>query len=92
MVRSILLSAIFVLASACSSINTLEPYDQDVAFYRRAAAPPRTTANSIIFITSSSYTAEGPLSANHGDEFFRECMVGRFQARFPRVALPPALR
>lgn len=67
-----------------------EPYDEDVAYCRRAAQPPTTFAGSAsYFLNSGAMHPNDPeLLTGMQDHTFRACMRARFMERFPGAPYP----
>lgn len=81
--------AMAITAGACASAP-VDPYDEDLAYCRRATVPPPTMANASVNFQAATYV-RNPELVPRGEQM-RSCMAGRFQERFPGVPLPPELR
>jgi len=80
------------IALALGACTQPEPYDEDVAYCRRVATPPSSTA----FADNTGFFGGGPssravqqeLATGASDGHFWDCMRARFHERFPGVRYP----
>ena len=89
--RTVAASLTAMLTLSCA--QTPEPYDQDVAYCRRAARSPSTSAPSAEStfsgkVTTGSYSHGSELVTGLESELFAGCMRTRFNERFPGLAYP----
>jgi hypothetical protein len=68
------------------------PYDQDLAYCRRAAAPPISSSHAELgfFVSGSASqrTQQEELMSGSSQRRFAACMRARFEERFPGEPYP----